>query len=169
MAHSNRRMTPLYLLNEERKKLDAIAEKQGVSRQKVLEEIIHSGIRNLKQSGPLERRKTQKRLKTTLQIYFGPTKEIILSGFSVDISAGGLFLQTTYPFQTNDEMRLIFTLPDQEKPISCDAKVAWTNTEGSGSIKTLPVGVGLEFNKLSLENIMAISKFIEDSGLEGGW
>lgn len=169
MAHSNRRMTPLYLLNEERKKLDALAEKKGVSRQKILEEIIHSGIENLKPSGPPERRKTQKRLKAKLQIYFGPTKEIILSGFSVDISAGGLYLQTTYPFHENDEMRLIFTLPDQEESISCDAKVAWTNMEGRQLIKELPAGVGLEFIKLSLEDLMAISKFIEDSDIEGDW
>lgn len=168
MAHIDRQMTPLYLLKDEKQKLDNLAEKKGISRQKILEEIISSSINTSKQEARSERRQKNKRLKTKLQVYFGPTKKTILSGFSVDISAGGLFLQTDYPFQENDEMRLIFTLPNLNKSISCDAKVAWTNVEEQLR-QGIPNGVGLEFVHLSLQDLISISKFIEDQEIEGVW
>lgn len=174
MAHIKRRMTPLYLLDEEKKRLDKFAKKRGISRQKILEEIIKSGVDELGQISDEneireERRKERKRLKTKLQVYFGPSSELVLSGFSVDISAGGLFIQTTYPFQVNDKLQLIFTLPGHEKSINCEARVAWTNSEHSRQIPELPPGIGLGFVDLSLEDVMSISKFIEESDIEGVW
>lgn len=128
-----------------------------------------NNVPDFKQKPEQDSRREHKRLKTKLQVYFGPTKETILSGFSVDISAGGLFLQTKYPFKQNDELRLIFTLPDQEASISCDAKVAWANTDIDGTIQETKSGVGLEFVNLSLENLMSISKFIDESDIESDW
>ena len=47
MAHSERTMVPLYLTDTEKKKLDKYAANLNLSRQKVLEAILASGLRDL--------------------------------------------------------------------------------------------------------------------------
>ena len=116
-------------------------------------------------------KRTGIRLKSELRVYYGPTQQTILSGFSVDLSAGGLFLQTEYPLAINDKMNLIFSLPDHEKSVSCDARVAWVNKDRDSDAKNndYPSGVGLQFTDLSLEDVTAISGFIENYEVEAAW
>ena len=119
------------------------------------------------ESSVLER--TGIRLKSELRVYYGPTQQTILSGFSVDLSAGGLFLQTEYPLAINDKMNLIFSLPDHEKSVSCDARVALVNKDRDAENNDYPSGVGLQFTDLSLEDVTAISGFVENYGVEAAW
>ena len=111
------------------------------------------------------------RLKSELRVYYGPTQQTILSGFSVDLGTGGLFLQTEYPLAINDRMVLIFSLPDHEKSVSCDARVAWVNKDRDSDEENndYPSGVGLQFADLSLEDVTAISGFVENYGVEAAW
>ena len=121
------------------------------------------------ESSVLER--TGIRLKSELRVYYGPTQQTILSGFSVDLGTGGLFLQTEYPLAINDRMVLIFSLPDHEKSVSCDARVAWVNKDRDSDEENndYPSGVGLQFADLSLEDVTAISGFVENYGVEAAW
>ena len=116
-------------------------------------------------------KRTEIRLKSELRVYYGPTQQTILSGFSVDLSTGGLFLQTEYPLAINDRLILIFSLPDQEKSVSCDARVAWVNKdrESDAENNDYPSGAGLQFVDLSLEDVTAISGFVEYYGVEAAW
>ena len=115
--------------------------------------------------------RTGMRLKSELRVYYGPTQQTILSGFSVDLSTGGLFLQTEYPLVINDSLRLIFSLQDQEKSVSCEARVAWVNKDRNidAENNAYPAGVGLQFADLSLEDVRAISSFVENYEVEAAW
>ena len=58
------------------------------------------------------------RLKSEMRVYYGPTQQTVLSGFSLDLSTGGLYLKTDYDFKVDENLMLIFSLPEQEKTIS---------------------------------------------------
>ena len=51
--------------------------------------------------------RSSKRLKSELRVYYGPSQQTILSSFSVDLSTGGLYLQTEYPLVVDDVLMLI--------------------------------------------------------------
>ena len=111
-----------------------------------------------------------KRLKSELRVYYGPSKQIMLAGFSIDLGIGGLYLQTAFPLDIGSNLTLIFSLPDHEKSVSCKAKVAWDNSENQPPHKSeLPSGVGLQFIDLHPGDLVLISKFIEKHELEAAW
>ena len=111
--------------------------------------------------------RSSQRLKSEMRVYYGPTPQTILSGFSVDLSTGGLFLKTEYPFAINDDLILIFSLPGQEKSVSCKARVTWCNKDTEKN--EFPFGVGLQFVDLSLADVRTISDFVENYDVEAVW
>jgi len=102
------------------------------------------------------------RLKAEMQVYYGATQETLLSGFSVDLSTGDLYLKTIFPFEVDEELILNFSFPGQEeKAVSCKARVAWVNHEINPRKLESPSGVGVQFIDLSPENLTSILSFIE--------
>lgn len=112
---------------------------------------------------------SDKRLKTQMRVYHGPSKDKLLTGFSVDISAGGLFLHTECPLAVDESLMLLFHLQQQEKSISCNARVAWVNEEENPRKPELPPGVGVQFVDMSLDGIKAIRRFLEHNEIEPAW
>ena len=80
-----------------------------------------------------------------------------------DLSIGGLFLKTKFPFDIDQTVTLTFSVPNQNKEISisCVARVAWTNFDVNRPKVNYPSGVGLQFLELSEEELIDLSKFIE--------
>ena len=105
-------------------------------------------------------------LQAELRIYYGPSQKIVLYGFSVDMSSGGLFLKTETSFSVNDKVLLSFTLPDADKIVNCSAKVAWVNLKDEPKKADLPAGVGLQFLDLSTEYLMSIQSLLHHDGVE---
>jgi uncharacterized protein (TIGR02266 family) len=89
--------------------------------------------------------------------------EINLSGFSSNLSAGGLYLRTKLPLEVDDTLSLTFSLPGQEGdvPLSCDARVAWTNFNKNRRKPDYATGVGLQFLNLSSAEVSTLEKFID--------
>ena len=86
--------------------------------------------------------------------------EINLSGLSSNLSTGGLYLRTKLPLEVDDTLYLSFSLPD-EVSISCDARVAWTNSDKKRRKPDYATGVGLQFLNLSSEDSSTLEKFID--------
>ena len=78
-------------------------------------------------SGAKQDGNPRKPMKAELRVYYGPSQKIVLYGFSVDMSSGGLFLKTETLFSIDEKVMLSFTLPDADKIVNCSAKVAWVN------------------------------------------
>lgn len=96
-------------------------------------------------------------------VEYKPVHEMILSGLSSDLSVGGVYLKTKFPLDIDDTLLLSFSLPcqGQKVPISCNARVAWTNLEMDRRKPNYAPGVGLQFLDLSHEELSTIAKFIE--------
>ena len=105
-------------------------------------------------------------LQAELRVYYGPSQEMVLYGFSVDMSSGGLFLKTETSFPVNDKVLLSFTLPDADKIVNCSAKVAWVNLKDEPKKPELPTGVGLQFLDLSTEYLLSIQSLLKHEGVK---
>jgi len=89
-----------------------------------------------------------------VRVYYGPPPQTVLSDFSVDLSTGGLYLKTKMPLGIDDDLTLTFSLPGQdEKAVSCGARVAWVNQEENLLKPELPSGVGVQFLDLAPEDL----------------
>ena len=105
-------------------------------------------------------------LKAELRVYYGPSQTEVLYGFSVDMSTGGLFLETETPFSVDERVILSFTLPDINKIVNCRAKVAWINLPDEPKKPELPTGIGLQFLDLSTEYLNSIQSLLKHDGVE---
>jgi len=110
-----------------------------------------------------------KRLKAQIRVYYGEAPQKVLSEFSVDLSTGGLYLRTDFPLQVNENLVLRLSLPDQQRMVSCKARVAWVNPKDKPRKPELPPGMGVQFVDLPLEDVKAIRRFLEYNELEPSW
>ena len=112
-------------------------------------------------SQPPEKR-TYVRINAEIRVFYSLSSSKLLSGYSVDLSPNGVYLVTTCPFDVEDNVALKLFIPGQEdKPISCDARVAWINSEENLLKPAFPAGVGLEFISLAPEDISSIVRFLD--------
>ncbi len=110
-----------------------------------------------------------KRLKAEMRVSFGTSNGTLLSGFSIDLSAGGLYLQTDYPLEVGAILVLRFKLLGQDKTASCSSKVAWVNTKENLRNPELPPGAGMQFVDISLEEVKAIGRFMKHNDIQPTW
>lgn len=114
-------------------------------------------------------KRSAQRLKAEMRVYHGPDLKTLLTGFTVNLSTGGLYLKTDYPLKREENLLLIFTLPGQERSISCKVRVAWINSREYPRKADLAPGAGLQFVDISLESMKAIRRFMEHNDLEPTW
>ncbi|WP_020677355.1 PilZ domain-containing protein [Geopsychrobacter electrodiphilus] len=110
-----------------------------------------------------------KRLRAEMQVRFGSPDGTLLSGFSIDLSTGGLFLQTNYPLNVDDILILRFKLLRQDDTISCPSKVAWVNTKENPYNPEFAPGVGIQFVDIPLEEVNAIGRFLKHNDIQPSW
>lgn len=104
------------------------------------------------------------RLKTAINVCFGAEKQLELTSFtsvSIDLSCGGLYLQTDTPLKVGEDILLRFSLPDTNKAMTSKATVAWANEPDTPCHPEFPTGVGVRFVDLSTSNRNAIYRFLE--------
>jgi uncharacterized protein (TIGR02266 family) len=109
------------------------------------------------------------RVPARLQVRFGTDGGEILTDFTVNVSTGGVFVETTRPFAVGDPLLASFVLPDREQPVRCRSLVAWVNEAGKPHTPALPPGIGLQFLELSVEDRAAIIAFVKGKLLSPLW
>lgn len=105
-------------------------------------------------------------VKIELHVCYGPNQNLMLYGFSIDMSDGGLFLKTEFPFAVDEQLLLTFTLPDENKTVTCGAKVAWVNLKDEPKKPELPQGIGIQFLDLSEESMESIHNLLRHNKIE---
>lgn len=108
----------------------------------------------------------QERYKAEILVQYGKDAENRLTDFTIDISSGGLFVCTENPLDVDDSLSICFLLTNPNREISCHAQVAWVNSPMKLTKTTLPAGMGIRFNDLSLEDLHAIRDFIANNKFE---
>lgn len=98
------------------------------------------------QNEEINERRASVRIQVVIRVSYGVHQSKLLTGDSVDLSSGGIFLTTTCPFDVDDNVKLKFFIPGQEEgAVSCDARVAWINSEDKPLKPEYPTGAGLQF------------------------
>jgi len=93
----------------------------------------------------------QVRLEASHEIFFG---------YAVNISPGGLYIQTVNPKPQGTEFVLRFNLPGDESAIQCRAVVAWSREYHSES--SARAGMGVKFLEIADEDAKRIQDFVDE-------
>jgi uncharacterized protein (TIGR02266 family) len=80
------------------------------------------------------------------------------TGFSTNVSEGGLFIATVTPVAQGTPVELTFSLPGGGK-ISAQGVVAWTREINDRTPEIFP-GVGVQFTGLAPDAAQAIKQFV---------
>ena len=82
------------------------------------------------------------------------------------MSDGGLYLKTEFPFSVDEKLLLSFTPSDENKTVTCRAKVAWVNLKDEPRKPELPQGIGIQFIDLSEDYLESIQNLLKHNGVE---
>lgn len=77
-----------------------------------------------------------------------------------NISLGGVFIDTSVPFPIGTYIELDFTIPGKPGTIHAEGIVKWSNGEHNAN---LPVGMGIEFLRVSTPSRSAIVNYVEEA------
>jgi len=112
---------------------------------------------------------TNPRFLARIAIYSGPTLSDLVTDYSINISTGGVFIETTKILPEDTAVIVKFCLPDADNLIVTNARVAWTNEPGAFKKASLPPGMGLQFLDLSLEDMHAIRTYLDKGKFVPTW
>lgn len=87
------------------------------------------------------------------------TMDGFITDWAVNISKGGLFVNTRAPLAVGSQVRLIISLPDAAFPFDLTGKVSWVNEFDNAS--NLVPGMGIEFVDIDEEMRGRIATFVE--------
>jgi two-component system chemotaxis response regulator CheY len=106
-------------------------------------------------------RRRSTRMKVTLEVFYG--KNEMLSGQTVNMSVGGVFVETSSPLSLGEKLKLKLHLPGNNYPVSCQGRVAWVNVPTSPSNIAMPPGMGVEF--IGLKDERKLQEFLKSRPL----
>jgi len=101
------------------------------------------------------------RVDARLQVRYGEGLKRELTDYSLNISTGGVFLETANPLPPGSPLSLEFNLPNRSEPIVSQARVAWINDPKRITKPHLPPGMGVQFLDLSLADLQAVRDFVQ--------
>ena len=109
------------------------------------------------------------RIPARLRVKHGKNKEHTLTDYTINFSAGGMFIETVRVFAQGTELDLDFELPENGSVIECKGRVAWTNYPESPSNPSLPGGMGIQFLNLTTEELTVIRDYIKREFINPSW
>ena len=93
----------------------------------------------------------------------------ILTDYTVNLSTGGVFIETGHAFAQGEELIASFVLPERVEELRCRARVAWVNAPGHLIKPLLPTGIGVQFLDLSDSERAEILAFVKQRLLSPLW
>lgn len=116
----------------------------------------------------LEKR-SNPRFIARIAIFHGPYQKKILTDYSVNMSTGGVFIESSMILPEGTEVTVKFNLPNSDTVIVTKARVAWVNDLSSLKKPSLPPGMGLQFLDLSLQDLHSIRVFLDAGNIQPTW
>jgi uncharacterized protein (TIGR02266 family) len=117
---------------------------------------------------PVEKR-ADPRFKARIVIFDVLDQRRLISNYSVNMSTGGVFIETDDILPVDTLLLVKFKLPDNDTIIVCKARVAWTNEPGHLKKFSFPLGMSLQFLNLSLDNMYVIRDYLNKGNLVPTW
>jgi len=106
------------------------------------------------------------RFTARLPVNYGVKQSELLKDYSIDLTINGMFLATGNLFEVDTVLHLEFTIPETEKMIRCNGRVAWVNESESPRKPKLPTGLGVQFLHLHESDKDAIRDHLESRIIE---
>lgn len=113
--------------------------------------------------------RTEPRYEARLRIRYGAGSTELLANYSINLSTGGLFLETIEPLPAETTLMVEFILPTSSTTIRTKARVAWVNHPELPKNNKLPTGMGLQFMNLTLAEMDAIRDYLKSESLKPYW
>lgn len=109
------------------------------------------------------------RYAARMRVHFGKDGSQIFSDYTLNLSTGGVFLETMNLMAEGTPLTVEFVLPHNNIPINCKACVAWVNHPDIIRNPNLPPGMGVQFLDLKTEDVEAIRSYIHAESLAPQW
>lgn len=90
----------------------------------------------------LSKRKSP-RVRIKVEVFYG--KNPMLSGYTMNMSTGGVYIETDSPLPAGESISLKLFLSENNAPLECSGKVAWVNPASKPIVDDHPPGMGVEF------------------------
>ncbi|GEM_PF-1923152 len=78
-----------------------------------------------------------------------------------NVSTGGVFIETTMPFEIGTHVELVFAIPQRTGQFTVKGVVRWSN---AGRERNRPLGMGVEFLEVTSSTRAAIEDYIAEAG-----
>lgn len=105
------------------------------------------------------------RVPIRLLVRYGVEDQRTLHDYTVNFSAGGIFLATALILPVETPVTLEFLVPGTEMPVICKGRVAWINPAGEPIKGDLPAGLGLQFVDVTPKDQQIIGSYLEKETL----
>jgi uncharacterized protein (TIGR02266 family) len=128
----------------------------------LLKPVVRSNFLSSVQSFMDPEKRDNARFEAELDVYYGFDSPDAVSLRSVNISRGGIFVETRLALPVDTILQIRVILPNAPTPIETKARVTWVNRLGAPVKPALPPGMALEFLELTVENTALISRYIHD-------
>jgi uncharacterized protein (TIGR02266 family) len=109
------------------------------------------------------------RYEARLRVQYGSGSQQLLTNYSINLSTGGLFIETENPLPVDTPLTVDFILPANDRQIRCLARVAWVNDQDLHRKANLPDGMGLQFLDITMDAMDAIRDYIKNEKLAPFW
>ena len=113
--------------------------------------------------------RTLPRYIARMRVHFGQDASQLFSEYTLNLSTGGVFLETMNLMAEGTPLAVEFVLPHRNITIKCKACVAWVNHPEMIRNPNLPAGMGIQFLDLSTDSIEAIRSYIHEENLAPLW
>lgn len=78
---------------------------------------------------------------------------------TVNVSGGGVFVDTDSPLSPGQTLELDLFLPEDDRPLHCHARVVWNISTPASANSEHPLGMGLEF--LEIDDDQRLNRFLQ--------
>ncbi|WP_027715584.1 TIGR02266 family protein [Desulfuromonas sp. TF] len=114
-------------------------------------------------------RRSAPRVPSRLRINYGVEGRDVLTDYSVNLSSGGVFIETADVLPADTPLFLEFTLPESDRTIRCKGRVAWVNHPEKILSPHLPPGMGVQFLDFVLQEVLSLREVLKKEALHPSW
>jgi two-component system chemotaxis response regulator CheY len=153
------KFVPVVMLSSEQNK-DKISEARKVGVSTFLSKPLNEKQLKTILQITLNKRRAS-RIPFRLEVSYGEDEILAdyTESFTFNVSAGGLFLETKSPLPLGEALKLKLELPENNRAVHCEGRVAWVNSTTSPIRSDHPAGMGVEF--LCIEEERLFQDFLQ--------
>ena len=100
------------------------------------------------------------RVESRLAVQYGFGNDLDLHGHTLNLSSGGIYLESPEACSSGQEISLELVLPEHSRPLKLKGRVAWINQGEERSRKDLAEGFGIAFTSLTNMDVRSLQQYV---------